>query len=338
MQATPSFKQLINTPKHIVIITHDRPDADALGAGLGLATFLKKKQHQVSVITPSPYPSFLAWMPGNEAVIVASQGQRARSLELVKNADVIFCVDFSSLHRINELGELVKNASATKVVIDHHQNPESFADLYLWDVKAAATAEIVYQTIESLGDEALIDQNIAECLYAGIMTDTGLFKNPNTTATSHLITANLIRKGVDIAKIGRLIYENNSLIKLKFLGFAISHRLVVMKKYNTAYFALKKEDFKEFNLRTGDTEGLVSHALALKGIVLAALIKDKRDAVRISLRSSGVIPVDIWAKEHFEGGGHKNASGGISFLSLEETVAKFEAMVKANQPILTQRQ
>lgn len=329
------LKALLSSPKKIVITVHQRPDADALGTGLGLAALLKKQQHQVQVITPTAYPAFLNWLPGASEVIICAQGQQKRSFELLNKADIIFCVDFPTLNRLHEMEPIVRDATATKVVIDHHPTTEKFGDLIFREPKAAATAELLYEIIEALGAQALVDQDIAECLYAGIMTDTGSFRNPNTTAKTHCITASLMRHGADVAKVSRLVYDNNPLSKLEFLGFALSHRLIILKEYNTAYFFIRIEDYKKYRLQIGDTEGLVNHALAVKGIVLAAVIKEKEDAVRLSLRSSGEVPVNLWAKEYFEGGGHKNAAGGVSYLTLEETVAKFEDLVKTNKNILT---
>lgn len=334
MQDLSAFQQLCNTPQHVTVIVHHRPDADALGAGLALAAFLEKKQQRVTVIAPSPYPSFLAWMPGDRELIIANQGQHEQAVACIQKTDLICCVDFSSLSRINALGEAVAASKAKKVVIDHHANPESFADLYFWDTKAAAAAEIVYRIIEAMGEESLIDKTIAEHIYAGIMTDTGSFRNPNTTVDSHLITAKLIQRGADTTQVYRLIYENNSINRLEFLGFAISQRLVVLEEYNAAYFVITQEDFKQFDLKVGDTEGLINYALTTKDIVVAALIKDKKDIVRISLRSSGNVPVNEWAQKHFDGGGHKNASGGSSTLSLEDTVAKFKDILKNNKQLL----
>ncbi len=314
---------------------HQRPDADALGTGLGLAALLKKQQHQVQVIAPTAYPAFLNWLPGASEVIICAQGQQQRSFALLNKADIIFCVDFPTLNRLHEMEPIVRDATATKVVIDHHPTTEKFGDLIFREPKAAATAELLYEIIEALDAQALVDQDIAECLYAGIMTDTGSFRNSNTTAKTHCITASLMRHGADVAKVGRLVYDNNPLSKLEFLGFALSHRLIILKEYNTAYFFIRIEDYKKYRLQTGDTEGLVNHALAVKGIVLAAVIKEKEDAVRLSLRSSGEVPVNLWAKEYFEGGGHKNAAGGVSYLTLEETVAKFKDLVKTNKNILT---
>jgi phosphoesterase RecJ-like protein len=229
---------------------------------------------------------------------------------------------------------VVSNATATKVVIDHHPTTEKFGDLVFRDISAAETAELLYEIIEALGVQNLVDRDIAECLYAGIMTDTGSFRHPNTTAKTHRVTASLMRHGADVTKVSRLIYENNTLSRLEFLGFALSHRFVVLKEYNTAYFFIKVEDYKKYHLQTGDTEGLVNHALSVKDIVFAAVIKEKKDAVRLSLRSSGEVPVNAWAKEYFEGGGHKNAAGGVSYLTLEETIAKFENLVKTKQKYL----
>lgn len=334
MEHIPAFKALLRTPKRIVITLHQRPDADTLGTGLALATLLRKHQHEVQVIAPTAYPAFLNWLPGAPEVIICAQGQQKKSFELLKKADVIFCVDFPTLSRLNEMGPVVREATATKVVIDHHPTTEAFGDLIFRDTKAAATAELFYAMIEALGMQAMVDQDMAECLYAGIMTDTGSFKHANTTATTHLVAASLMRHGADVTKVSRLIYDNNPLNKLEFLGFALSRRLVVLPEQRTAYFVIHAEDYQKFQLQTGDTEGLVDKALSIQGIVFAAVIKEKKGAVRLGLRSSGEVPVNLWAKEHFNGGGHKNAAGGTSYVSLEETVARFNDLVKTKQNIL----
>lgn len=328
------LNEILRSPKRIVIIMHTQPDADALGASLGLAAFLQQQQHQVNVIAPTAYPDCLSWLPGLAQVIVASPGQQALSCQLITQAEIIFCVDFAHLCRINELAAVVSNATATKVVIDHHLDPEDFADLVLSNHRATATSELVYQLMQRLDTSARIDADIAECLYAGIVTDTGSFRYPNTTAQVHRIVANLIESGVDVAKINRLIYDNNSLNRLRFISFAISHRLVVLLAHHTAYFAIQASDFKQFHLAVGATEGLVNYALSLKGIVLAASISEKRSSVSISLRSVGNFAVNEFAKMHFAGGGHQNAAGGTSQLSLQATMTKFEGLVKSNQNAL----
>jgi phosphoesterase RecJ-like protein len=328
MQKIESFKSLLESPKKVVITTHHKPDADALGSSLGLSNYLKKKGHEVTVISPSDYPDFLNWMEGEREVINYEAGNEAKSKKFVEEADIIFCLDFNNLYRINELGEKVAESKAIKVLIDHHLEPEDFADYDFWSTEAAATAELVYELIIKLNDRQYIDQTIAECLYAGIMTDTGQFKHPNTTKNVHLVTADLIELGADIAKVGRYIYDNNSLDRLKFTGFALSQKLRVLKKYRTAYFWISAEDLKKFNSKTGDTEGLVNYALSLKDVVFAAVIIERPETIRISLRSKGNFSVNNFAKDHFEGGGHPNAAGGKSDISLEETVKKFETIVK----------
>ena len=328
MQKLKSFKEFLDSPKKVVITTHYKPDADALGSSLGLSSYLKMKGHQVNVISPSDYPEFLNWMHGQDEVINYEAKNEKKSAQLIDDADMIFCLDFNNLYRINDLGEMVGKSKALKVLIDHHLEPERFADYELWSKEAASTAELVYELIINLQDRQYIDKAIAECLYAGIMTDTGQFKHPNTTKNVHLVTADLIERGADVAKVGRYIYDNNSLDRLKFTGYALSKKLIVLKNFRTAYFWISAEDLKKYNSKTGDTEGLVNYALSLKGIVFSAVIIERPEAIRLSLRSKGEFSVNDFARNHFSGGGHPNAAGGKSELNLEKTVEKFESLVK----------
>ena len=328
MQKLDSFRELLKVPKKVVITTHYKPDADALGSSLGLASYLQKKGHEVHVISPSDYPEFLNWMEGEKSVINHEAGNEKKSSKLIDEAEMIFCLDFNNLYRINELGDMVGKSDAVKVLIDHHLEPEQFADFEFWSTEAAATAELVYELIVNLDDRKYIDQNIAENLYAGIMTDTGQFKHPNTTRNVHLVTADLIELGADVAKVGRYIYDNNSLDRLKFTGYALNNKLKVITELRTAYFWISSEDLKKYNSKTGDTEGLVNYALSLKGVVFSAVIIERPETIRVSLRSKGDFSVNDFAKEHFSGGGHPNAAGGKSDLSLEETVERFEKIIK----------
>lgn len=327
MQHSEEFKELLSSPKKIAITTHQKPDADALGSSLALASYLKKKNHQVQVITPTDYPKFLHWMQGNEEVIVFNEGNEDRCAQIMQEADIIFCLDFSVLNRINELGEIVRNASAYKVLIDHHLEPEHFANFELWDTGAAATAQLVYELIIMLGDRDYIDTFIGECIYAGIMTDTASFRHSNTTKRVHLICADLIEIGVDTNRVQRLVYDTNTEARLRFLGFALSEKLIVLPEYHTAYFAISEAELKRFDSQTGDTEGLVNYGLSIEGIVLAALIIQRDGAVRLSFRSVGSFSVNDLSRKYFEGGGHKNAAGGKSDVSLEETVDKFLSLL-----------
>jgi phosphoesterase RecJ-like protein len=331
-EALALFAKEISSPKKIFITTHVKPDADALGSSLGLGNYLIKKGHDVSVVTPSDYPSFLNWMEGNESVLDFSNldyiDQVKKKLE---EAEVIFCLDFSVLNRVNELGELIRASDAFVVNIDHHQDPEDFADFRIWSTKAAATCELVYEMIVALGDKDLIDKGIAECLYAGIMTDTGGFRHPNTTKNVHLVVAELLELGADTSQIANWIYDSNSVNRLKFIGFAISRRLIVREDLHLAYFAISKKDLKKYQSQTGDTEGLVNYALSLEGIKVAALFSEREDGIKISFRSSTDVAVNKFAAAYFNGGGHKNAAGGKSELGLKETVQSFESLIEEHQ-------
>jgi phosphoesterase RecJ-like protein len=330
-----ALQELLQDPKKVMITTHHKPDADALGSSLGLAGYLKKKGHHVTVVTPSDYPSFLNWMPGNEEVVVCSEQTDGQVRQIISEAEVIFCLDFSCLGRINEMGPYVREAKATKVLIDHHLEPERFADIEFSDTAAAATAELVYHVIRELGDEPLIDVSIGECLYAGIMTDTGSFRHPTTSRNVHLIIAELVHLGVDISKVHRLIYDSYSEKRLRFLGYALKDKLVVLPEFNTAYIAISADELKEYDSQTGDTEGLVNFALSILGVVFAAVLIDRSTAVKISFRSVGNFSVNEFARSHFQGGGHRNASGGVSYLTLDETVAKFVSLLPAYKDQLT---
>jgi bifunctional oligoribonuclease and PAP phosphatase NrnA len=338
MQEIESLKDRIASPHKIVITTHHKPDADALGSSLGLANYLKKRGHEVTVITPSDYPSFLHWMKGNEEVLnFEDLAVQEIAIQKISSADTIFCLDFSCPRRMQGLEEWVVKSNAYLVNIDHHQDPKDFADLAYWSTAAAATCELIFELITNLGDRDLIDKEIAECLYAGIMTDTGGFRHPNTTKNVHLVTADLIELGADNSKISRLIYDTNSINRLKFLGFAISKRLTILSELQTAYFAISKKDLQKYSSQTGDTEGLVNYALSLDGIKVAALFTEREDGVKISFRSTEDVAVNKFAAAFFDGGGHKNASGGKSTLSLKKTTEKFAKLIKENQKSLFQQ-
>jgi len=324
-----SFEELreqLSSPKKIAITTHPKPDADALGSSLALAGYLKKKNHDVKVITPTDYPKFIQWMDGNSDVIVY-EGREKECDPILLGADIFFCLDFSTLSRIDKMGEVVKKSTATKVLIDHHLQPEHFADYEYWNDKKAATCELIFDFIIKMGDKALIDIAIGECIYAGIMTDTGSFRFAVTTARIHQIISELIDIGINNSKIHRLVYDNNSEAKLRFLGFALSEKLTVLSEYGVAYFAISAEELKRFNSQTGDTEGLVNYALSMEGITLAAIIIERPEGIKMSFRSSNNFSVNDFARNHFSGGGHRNAAGGISKLSLHETKEKFLALL-----------
>ncbi len=329
------LKGILSSPKKIVITTHHKPDADALGSSLGLAGYLNKTGHQVQVITPSDYPSFLNWMPGQHQVLAYEKGKPSDNLKaFFLQADVIFCLDFNSLSRIFDLGEWVNQSPAIKVMIDHHLQPDSFARFQIWDVRAAATAELIFDLITLLGHHHLIDVEIGECLYAGLLTDTGSFKHPSTNRKVHLIVADLLRIGVNPSRVFKLVYDNNTLNRLRFLGFVLKDKLEVYPEWHTAIISISKEEIAEYKVDTGDTEGIVNYGLSLQGMVLGIVIIDRRELVKLSFRSVGDFDVNAFARKYFEGGGHANASGGKSEKTLEQTVENVKAAVAENKELL----
>ena len=334
MENIQAFRALLASPKKVVIVTHFKPDADALGSSLGLAGYLRKKGHTVQVITPSDYPDFLAWMPGNHHVLAVARdaqqtgdptlGKAARHLA---DADVVFCLDFSSLKRIQDLEEPVRKATAVKVMIDHHLEPESFAQFTSWDVSSASTAGLVFELIEQLGDGHLVDAEVATCLYAGLMTDTGGFRHNNTHHREFAIASRLVQAGANPHDIAKKIYDTNTLERLRLTGYVLAQKLKVLPEFNTAYMTLSRDELKEYGAQTGDTEGLVNYGLSIKGVKLSVLMYDRGDEIKLSLRSLGTFSVNEMARKHFEGGGHRNASGGTTRLTLQQTLDKFLAIL-----------
>ena len=313
----------------IVILMHQRPDGDAIGAALALAQWCRAHGNHVQLISPTPYPKFLAWMPGRKKIIVAEQNQDYAE-KLIKNAPLLICVDLASGKRLGRLSKVVQGAPGEKIAIDHHLDPGSFWDLLISDPHAASTTMLLYDLICAVDETHMIDAVMATSLYVGLVTDTGNFMHENTTARAHEVAAALVGKGVNVSEVANCLYGNQTLNKVHFLGHVLTHRLVVMPDYPVAYMVVPSEDAKRFHLQAGDTLGLVQYVQNLEGIEFSALITEQEDAkeVRLSFRSRGDLAVDGWAKKYFNGGGHKNAAGGVSYTSLEETVAKFEAMVR----------
>jgi len=329
MKDTQALKDFLKTPRKIVITTHANPDADALGSSLGLYYFLKHLKQEVSIIVPNSYPDFLEWMPGNTLAVNYEKATEEAD-KLLSDCDLLFCLDFSGFNRIKSMAEKASSIEAKVGLIDHHLNPEIKPDFNFWNDHSAATAELVYDLIVDYAGKEVIDKNMAECLYAGIMTDTGSFKHPSTTSKIHRIVAELIDLGADVNKVSRLIYDTNSLHRLKFLGHALAEKLQVDEKFRTAYFVIAENDFENFRLKQGDTEGLVNYALSIKGIVVAAIIIERENEIKLSFRSIGDFAVNKFAEEYFEGGGHKNAAGGISRLSLPKTEKRFKDLIEEN--------
>jgi len=330
MENLEGLKAILSEPKNIVILPHRKPDADALGASLALWAYLKKGNHKPVVVSPTDYPRFLNWMPGNSEVVnfEANKNKQETICQQVKDAEVVFCLDFSSLDRIEQLGEAVAASAGTKVLIDHHLGKQDFADFELWDTNAAATAELIFDFIDMLGDKEMMDLDIAQCLYAGIMTDTGSFKYSSTSSKVHRIVADLLDMGLVHEEIHRKIFDTNTERRLKFIGYALNEKLAILQEYRTAYIAITNKELKKFSSETGDTEGLVNYPLSIEGVKLAVLFIDRGDHVSMSFRSVGDFSVSEMASTYFQGGGHKNASGAtMKGTNLKSVLEKFHELL-----------
>jgi bifunctional oligoribonuclease and PAP phosphatase NrnA len=306
----------------VLITTHHKPDADALGSSLGLWHFLKNRGIDARVVTPTDYPHFLLWMPGEDEVI-NFEAKKEEGAELVNWADYIFCLDFNHLNRINEFGLLVGESKAKKIMIDHHRDPQGFDDFRLWTIETSSTCELIYNFIENCNGLSEISKETASCLYAGIMTDTGSFRFPSTSSKTHRIIADLMDCGAVNFQIHEAITDNYTFRRFRLMGFVLHKKLIILKEYNTALIALSREDLEQFNVQSGDTEGFVNFGLSIKGIKLSALIIDRTKLIKMSFRSKGDFPCNELAGEYFHGGGHLNASGGGSSDTLEQVVNTF---------------
>jgi bifunctional oligoribonuclease and PAP phosphatase NrnA len=327
------IKLLFQSSKKIVITTHHRPDGDAMGSSLGLYNYLIQKNQNVSVIVPSDYPDFLKWMPGDSTVI-AYEKNAQKADKIIAEAEIIFCLDFNWISRVEKMAPSVRNSKAIKILIDHHLDPEQIFDHSFSYPDAGSTCELIYQFILAMEDRPMINKDVAECLYTGIMTDTQSFRFDTMKAETHRIIAKLMEAGAENYKIHERVYDTNTEDRLHLLGLALKDRLVVLPEYRTAYIALTQEELDKYNYQRGDTEGFVNYALSIDGIIMAAFFSPKDNDVKISFRSKNDFSVQELAVKHFEGGGHKHAAGGKSKLSLDKTVEKFVSILPEYKSLL----
>lgn len=321
------LRTLLSSPKKIVVVPHKNPDGDAIGSCLGIAHYLKKGNHTVTVISPNSYPDFLKWIPGEKDVINFDYHTND-STTIIDSADLIFTLDFNDLSRVDNMKGVLEKSKADFIMIDHHQQPSDYAKITYSDANMSSTCEMVYNFIGYMNGIDKIDADIATCLYVGIMTDTGSFRYASTTSDTHRVIANLIDKGAKNTAIHNSLYDTNSLSKLHLLGCALKN-LVQIDESNTAYISLTREELKQYDFKKGDTEGLVNYGLSLQGIKFAVIfIEDiKENYIKISLRSKGDFSVNDFARNHFNGGGHINAAGGRSDISMQETIKKFKGII-----------
>lgn len=327
IQDIQAIQLLLSTPKKIAIIPHRGPDGDAMGSTLGLYHFLLKNNHQPTVIAPNDFPDFLAWLPGSETVKIFEKDTE-NCTKILEEAELIFTLDFNAFHRTGEMEHTLARLTAPFIMIDHHQKPDDYAAYTYSDTSFGSTCEMVYNFISFLGKKDDIDKTIATCIYTGILTDSGSFRFPGTTGNTHRIIAELIDLGVENTQIPILLFDNSSYSRLQLLGRALQN-MKVLEKHKTSYTSLTQDELDSFDYIKGDTEGIVNYGLSIKGIVFTAIFIENKDEkiIKISFRSQGGFDVNQFARDHFNGGGHSNAAGGRSDVSMEETLKKFEDLV-----------
>ena len=330
-----ALKSWLDHSRKVVILTHTNPDGDAIGSSLALGLALRKIGCDTSVIIPDGLPDFLRWLPGIQlSTTFAYKKEKARGI--IEEADLIFCLDFNDPVRLNGVEELMSGSGAKKVLIDHHQDPVEFADLTISETWRGSVGEMIFLMLEELYDEDIMDRDIATCLYVAIMTDTGNFNYASSYPEIFHIVGNLLKYGLDKDRIYSNVYDSFSLDRIRLQGYCMQEKMVIIPQYHTGYISLTDEELKRFNHRKGDTEGFVNIPFSVKGVRFTALFVEKKDRIKVSFRSRGSFPVNRIATEHYQGGGHVNAAGGDSFVSMKETLSYFESLLPGYAELLSE--
>lgn len=313
---------LVNAAQRISLIAHQNPDGDAIGSTLGLAQYLREKNKAVTVIVPDPAPLFLNYLPGYNEILDFSQHPQ-ETQKTLEESQLIFCLDFGQLHRCGEVANLLKNLKTPLINIDHHPEPDNIYAFSMHEIAASSTCELTYFFLKGLDPEFIPSYPLSECLYTGLITDTGCFKYAVRPKTMH-VASRLLRSGITPEDITARIFDVNTEERLKMVGFALAEKLVILPAYRTAYISLTQDEMNRFHSQKGDTEGLVNYALSVKGMVMAAFFSEREAGItRISLRSKGNFAVNELSKAHFGGGGHLHAAGGKFEGTPEEAVQYF---------------
>ena len=316
-------KQLFKKANVIAILSHQGPDGDAVGSTLAMADFLHQMGKQVQVIYPDAFPEFLNWLPGSDKTL--SYSMQPKAIEsFLSRADVILCLDFNQLKRLGALGEVVAKTTAKRILIDHHPNPDDFADVTISYPKISSTSELIFRYICRSGSFDEMSKASAECIYTGMMTDTGAFTYNSNNAEMYFIISELINKGVDKDAIYNRVFNTWSADRMRLMGFTLNERMTLYPEYATAILYLKLEDVRRFNFKNGDAEGFVNLPLSIKDISCSIFLREDVDKVKLSFRSQGSFPVNKLSAELFNGGGHMNAAGGEFLGSIEEALSIIE--------------
>jgi len=316
-------KKYVDYVDKIVIVTHISPDGDAIGSSLALYHFLLEMDKQVNVIIPNEFPEFLRWMKGSNDIIIHEKNPQIAE-ETIAAAELIFCLDFNVVKRIEKLGPFVTQSKAKKVMLDHHLSPDNFCNVTMSYPQISSTSEMIFRFICRMGFFEEINKACAECIYTGMMTDTGAFTYNSNNSEIYYIIGELLKKGIDKDKIYALVYNTSSIDRLRFQGYIMYEKMKTFPEYKTALITISQKELDKFNFKKGDTEGFVNIPLSSNEIIFSALIKEDKGFVKISLRSKGNFPCNQFATEHFNGGGHLNAAGGEYFGSFNDAIKHFE--------------
>ncbi len=320
---------LAATPQQIVIVSHTNPDGDAVGSSLAWAECLRLLGHRVTCVVPNKYPYFLDWMPGIDEVIVFKNDEEGRAARAIGEADLIFCLDFNAISRLEILSDTIAaNTSARRVLIDHHLSPSGDFDLQFSYPESSSTCFVVYSIIEAMCGVEAITKTMAEVLYVGMMTDTGNFAFSYLTPELFRAVAVLVERGIHIPTIHNNVYNAYTEGRARLFGYAINRKMQVIENGTVAYMSLLESEMRRFQFQQGDSEGFVNYALTIKKMKMSAIFLAHRKFVRVSLRSRGNVDVNLFARRYFNGGGHKNAAGGKSFVSMKETIEHYIRSVR----------
>lgn len=331
-----AVKEIVGRGERFVVLSHKNPDGDAVGSSLALCGYLRSLGKECVVLFPNMFPDFLSWLPG-AGDVVFYESDKQRAAELLHAADALFCLDFNVLSRIGEVGEAVSAIDVPKVLIDHHPQPSQEFSVTISHTVACSTCELVFRVIEGLSDSDSISQEIAECIYTGMMTDTGAFAYASTRKDIYIIIAELLGKGIDKDLIYRRVFYTSSMTRMRLWGYVLYEKLKIYNKYNAALITLSHKELMRFYAQKGDTEGLVNQPLQIKGMRFSCFLREEIPGkINVSLRSVDDFPCNAVAAEFFNGGGHKNASGGELYCSMDEAVERFrQALRKFKSDLLS---
>ena len=323
------LRAMLEIPRRVVILSHTNPDGDAIGSSLAWAEVLKRHGHQVTCIIPNKYPYYLEFMPGIDSVVIFKNDSDNRVEKAVKEADIIFCLDFHSMSRLDKLGEIIDaNQHAKRVLIDHHLDPSEDFDLMLSYPKASSTCYLVALIVEHMYDSESITPTMAENLFVGMMTDTGNFAFSSVTPDLFRMVSVLAATGISIPTIHNNVYNSFSEGRARLFGYVINRKMHIFHNGTVAHMSLTEDEMRRFWFQQGDSEGFVNYPLTIKKMKMSAMFTQHSDFIRVSLRSRGDIDVNVFAQRYFNGGGHKNAAGGKSFMTMEDTIKHYEKSVK----------